>query len=57
MDGEARIAAPTKPMPTPMDLFQVARSPPGQNCETSTVVIGVRPLSTPTMPLASVCSA
>ena len=44
-------------MATPTTLFQVAFSPPGQSCETITVVIGVMPLMTPTIELATVCSA
>lgn len=56
-EGEARMAAPMKPMTTPAVLFQVVFSPPRQNCDTSTVVIGVRPLMTPTTPLARLCSA
>ena len=39
------------------DTFHVAFSPPGQNCETMTVVIGVMPLITPIMLLATCCSA
>ena len=38
-------------------MFQVAFSPPGQNWQTITVVIGVMPLMTPMIALATCCSA